>query len=196
MRLLDIEAKAPLYTLFVEMSNPNGLEHIRAFGWQASYIAEGIHVLDHSQKPYYYMFTIQRWLELAMDLIGLFLALILICITTFYRQTTTQAALGLSMLNLITFGNILNLAVSAWTKLETALGAIARLRTFVSETPSELRSERNQPLPAQWPQAGNVEFINVFAKYQYVSPKRMFPGGEGEMTYVDRVTEKQTHRQS
>jgi ABC-type multidrug transport system fused ATPase/permease subunit len=166
MRYLDIEAKAPLYTLFTDMSSPNGLEHIRAFGWQEDFLQENLRVLDYSQGPYYYMYTIQRWLELAMDLIGLFIALILICMTTFFRQMTTQAGLGLSLLNLITYSNMLNLAVGCWTTLETSLGALARLRTFVNTTPQEASCEDNNHVPPQWPHSGHIEFVNVSAKYQ------------------------------
>ena len=168
MRYLDIEAKAPLYTVFTDMSNPNGLEHIRAFGWQERLTAEGIQALEFSQKPFYYMYTVQRWLELSMDLIGLSMALILICIATFYRQTTSQAGLGLSMLNLITFGNMMNLFISAWTELETSLGALARLRTFVTTTPQETTGEEptQTSLPPKWPQSGCVVLDNVSSKYQ------------------------------
>ena len=166
IRYLDIEAKAPLYTLFTDMSSPNGLEHIRAFGWQEDFLQENFRVLDYSQGPYYYMYTIQRWLELAMDLIGLFIALILICMTTFFRQMTTQAGLGLSLLNLVTFSNMLNLAIGSWTTLETSLGALARLRTFVNTTPQEVSSKESSHVSTQWPNSGHIEFFNVSAKYQ------------------------------
>lgn len=180
MRHLDIEAKAPLYTLFTETSTPNGLEHIRAFGWQLEFTKESMRALDYSQIPYYYMYTIQRWLELSMDLIGLFVATILICITTFFRQTTSQAGLGLSLLNLVTYSNMVNILVAAWTNLETSLGAILRLRTFVNGTPQEdVREEKKQTAgngtkydgvspPLQWPESGSVRIANVNAKYQSV----------------------------
>lgn len=168
MRFLDIEAKSPLYTVFTDMASPNGLEHIRAFGWQDQFTTEGIQALEFSQKPFYYMYTIQRWLELSMDLIGLFIALILISVTTFYRQTTSQAGLGLSMLNLITFSNMLNLFMNAWTQLETSLGALARLRTFVTSTPQETTEQetKRESVPPKWPQSGRVVLNSVSAKYQ------------------------------
>jgi ABC-type multidrug transport system fused ATPase/permease subunit len=111
------------------------------------------------------MFTIQRWLELAMDCTTLVLAVTLVATTTFYKETTTQAALGLSMLNLVTFSTLLNMVIGAWITMETALGAIARLRSFISTTPvEECRSIVS--LPQNWPNAGNVEFVNVTAKYK------------------------------
>ena len=167
MRYLDIEAKAPLYTLFTETSTLNGLEHIRAFGWQRNFTSESMHALDHSQKPFYYLFAIQRWLELSMDLIGFFVALILICVSVSFREVTSQAGVGLSLLNLITFSSFVSQFVGSWINLEISLGALARLRTFLSSTPKEHLAEGGgAQLPPQWPHLGRVQFTNVTAKYQ------------------------------
>jgi ABC-type multidrug transport system fused ATPase/permease subunit len=182
LRLLDIEAAAPLYTLFTETST-HGLEHIRAFGWQIDFTKETYHALDYSQRPYYYMNAIQRWLQLSMDLVGLFIALIIISTTLSFRQTTSQAGLGLSLLYLVDLSHMLKGFVSAWTDLETSLGALARLRTFLNSTPQESESQdgvkegttekqaligspNDEGLPPQWPQSGNVQFTSVNAKYQ------------------------------
>ena len=167
IRYLDIEAKSPLYTLFTDVSSPNGLEHIRAFGWETYFFQESIHALDFSQSPYYYMFTIQRWLELAMDLLSLCIAFVLVSMTMFLRHTTTEAGIGLSLLSLIGFSNVVNFFVGGWIRLETSLGALARLRTFVNSTPQEGGSyEESSHVPRHWPQFGAVEFSNVSAKYQ------------------------------
>lgn len=162
---LNTEAKTPLYTLAVEISS--GLEHIRAFGWQSDFIDEALRALDSSQKPYYYTFAIERWLELAIDCSSLWLAIVLISITTICKESTSQTAMGLSLLNLTTFGYMLNRAVMAWTTLETALGAVLRLRDFISRMPAEARGDEVQ-LPSRWPQSGNIVFSNVTAKYRYV----------------------------
>jgi ABC-type multidrug transport system fused ATPase/permease subunit len=162
-RLLDIESKVPLYSLFAEMSS--GVEHIRAFGWESSFVDESIEALDYSQKPFYYRAALQSWLELAMDLSIMVLAVTLVIVATVFKDTTSQAALGLSLLNLITFSNMLNFAVAAWTLLETALGAVARLRTFLSKTPNE-EQQGEVSLPSHWPHTGTIVFSNVTAKYK------------------------------
>ncbi|KAK3192622.1 hypothetical protein K4F52_001421 [Lecanicillium sp. MT-2017a] len=163
LRHLDAEAKTPIYTLYTEMAA--GLEHIRAFGWQSTFTSELMQALDNSQKPYYYTFAVQRWLELSIDMSSLALAVVLVSITTIYKDSTSEAAMGLTMLNLVTFGNMLNLAVVAWSTLETALGAVMRFRHFVDSTPSENVGDDIQ-LPTRWPRSGNIVFSNVTAKYQ------------------------------
>ena len=165
LRHLNTEAKTPLYTLFVEMSS--GLEHIRAFGWQSGFGDETVKALESSQKPYYYMFAIKCWLELAIDFSSLGLVLVVVFTTTVYKESTREAAMGLTMVNLVNFSSVLNAAVLAWTKLETALGSVLRLRDFTSTTPAEATGDEIS-LPPQWPQSGNIEFSNVTAKYRYV----------------------------
>jgi ATP-binding cassette subfamily C (CFTR/MRP) protein 1 len=75
MRLLDLEAKSPLYSHFLE--SLSGLVTIRAFGWGENFQVQNHVFLDISQKPYYLLFCIQRWLALILDLLVMVLAVIL-----------------------------------------------------------------------------------------------------------------------
>lgn len=75
MRLLDLEAKSPLYSHFIE--SLQGLVTIRAFGWAEEFNRKNLSILDVSQKPYYLLFCIQRWLALVLDLLVTALAVIL-----------------------------------------------------------------------------------------------------------------------
>ncbi|KAL0937146.1 ABC multidrug transporter [Colletotrichum truncatum] len=55
-----------------------------------------------------------------------------------------------------------------WTVLETSIGAVARIRQFAKETPSEKRNlvDGGKP-PSGWPLKGAIEFknVNVTARY-------------------------------
>lgn len=64
LRLLDLESKSPLYSHFTETLS--GLTTIRAFGWQTQSAAKNRRLLDISQKPYYLLYCIQRWLNLVL----------------------------------------------------------------------------------------------------------------------------------
>src|SRR5512140_1164350 len=67
LRLMDLEAKAPFYTLFEE--SLRGLVTIRAFGWQQRLEDKNHALLDRSQRPFYLLFAVQRWLTLVLDLV-------------------------------------------------------------------------------------------------------------------------------
>ncbi|KAF4625089.1 hypothetical protein G7Y89_g13080 [Cudoniella acicularis] len=58
IRLLDLEAKSPLFTQFLDLLQ--GLPSVRAFAWEARFKEKYLELLDASQRPYYLLFCIQR----------------------------------------------------------------------------------------------------------------------------------------
>lgn len=163
MRLLDLETKTPLYTHFTETLA--GVSTIRAFGWTQDFMDDNARRLDLSQKPFYTMFCIQRWLQVVLDLFIAGMALLLVSLALKVVGSTSQGAIGLAMVNLLSFNLTLKYVIDSWTNLETSLGAIARLKWFMQSTPEEHKeAEKESPL-ADWPAQGVVEFENVTASY-------------------------------
>lgn len=165
MRLLDLEAKTPLYTQFTEITA--GLATIRSFGWTNEFLAESFRMLNTSQKPFYLMFCIQRWLELVLDLFVAGMAILLVTIALRIPGTTSEGAIGLAMVNLLGLNMTLTTVIDQWTTLETSLGAIARLKSFISDTPNENKSGETE-VPYNWPR-GRIVFDGVTASYRYVT---------------------------
>ena len=94
LRLLDLEARSPLYSHFLETLT--GLTTIRAFGWQGHEITTNEKFLDESQRPYYMMISIQRWLSFALDLVGAGTAVTLVALAVNLREKTSGGMLGVS----------------------------------------------------------------------------------------------------
>ncbi|KAK7736159.1 hypothetical protein SLS53_007187 [Cytospora paraplurivora] len=166
VRHLDLESKSPLYTHFTETLN--GIVTIRAFGWQRDSFEDQLRLLDVSQKPYYLLFCIQRWLAVVLDLFVTVIAAILVALAVKVTHTTSSGAIGLSMVSLISLNTDLSRIITAWTNLETSLGAIARLRDFVRDTPQEedAGAESLPAVPQGWPSAGAIDFKHVDATYK------------------------------
>ncbi|KAJ3493495.1 hypothetical protein NLG97_g4700 [Lecanicillium saksenae] len=162
MRYLDLESHTPLYTQFLELSS--GLRHIRAFGWEEELLAESFKLIDTSQTPFYTMYAIQQWLGFTLDCMSSILAIVMVIIATHLPQSTSQAALGLGFMHVITVGGTTCKLIEAWTKLETALGSLLRIYLFTIETPVEAQ-ETVAKLPDVWPGAGKIEFEEVTARY-------------------------------
>ncbi|TQB72810.1 hypothetical protein MPDQ_006453 [Monascus purpureus] len=164
LRLLDLEVKSPLYSNFIETLN--GLVTIRAFGWSAQLQELNTKLLDESQKPVYLLYCVQRWLTLVMDMLVACLAIVLIILTVFLKGSTSGGAIGVALVNIMTFNQGLTNMIKWYTSLETALGAISRVKKFESETMSE---ERTTPtlgvVDQKWPRSGAIEFQNVSASY-------------------------------
>lgn len=165
LRLLDIEAKAPIYTHLAECSE--GIEHIRAFQWEQQYLSKGLDLLDQSQKPFYFRFCMQRWLGLVLNLIVAATGVFLVALAL-YQGSTTQAALGLGLLKVMQIGPDLINLFEKWINLETSLGALTRIRSFEKEAPregTEAGRDGNLSVPGDWPQRGHIQVNNVTANY-------------------------------
>lgn len=168
MRLLDLEAKSPLFSQFIE--SLSGLVTIRAFGWASAFEKQNLVLLDASQKPFYLLYCIQRWLELALDLAVTVLGVILMVLVVKLRSDFGAGFVGLAILNVITFGQSLSEILRNWANLETSIGAIARIRDFVTITANENRPDEKQLTRhgdlSAWPSKGAIEFRNICASYQ------------------------------
>lgn len=168
LRLLDLEAKSPLYSHFIETLS--GLTTIRALGWGERFAEQSLTLLDGSQKAWYMLLCVQRWLALVLDMIVALLAVILMILVVKLRADMGAGYVGLALLNIMGFNMLLTLILKNWTDLETSVGAVARCRAFATQTPSEdLDGETTTPPPG-WPSRGAIEFRNVSASYTLDSP--------------------------
>ena len=163
MRFLDLEAKAPLYSHFQETLG--GLASIRAFGWGDQFTQQNLDLLDQSQRPFYLMFCIQRWLAVVLDLLVAGLATVLMVIVVSLREKIDPALVGLGLLNVMTFNVYLTQLVQMWTQMETSIGAIARLRDFVKTTDNERQKEESLEPEEEWPHEGALEISHFAASY-------------------------------
>lgn len=165
LRFLDLEAKAPLYSHFTDCLQ--GLVTLRAFGWQHGMEKKNIELLDHSQKPFYFMFAIQRWLTLSLDLVVAGIAVLLIILVVVLRGTSLGAgSVGVALLNVIQFSQTIKLLVTFWTNLETHIGSILRVKGFTQNVKSEDLPGEDGEVPPNWPSNGAVTFHSVSAAYR------------------------------
>ncbi|CAG8957988.1 hypothetical protein HYFRA_00000331 [Hymenoscyphus fraxineus] len=167
IRLLDLEAKSPLYTTFLETLQ--GLPTIRAFSRGPHLISHSLSLLDVSQKPFYALFAVQRWLVLVLDLVVAGIAILLCVLVVSLRGTIDAGFVGVALLNVVLFGQSVKLLLTYWTNLETHIGSIARVKAFTKEAKSEESDlgggERKAP-PDSWPERGEILFEGVSAGYK------------------------------
>ncbi|KAM5346374.1 hypothetical protein ACJ41O_009379 [Fusarium nematophilum] len=161
VRLLDLEAKSPLYTHFIDTIK--GVTTIRAFGWQSLDIARNNELLDRSQRPAYLLAVIQQWLTSTLHLIVTGIAVLLVALATQLR--TNAGMTGAGLISLLTFSDGVSSLIRSYTSLETSLGAVSRLRSF-SDTvkPEDQPGEDIEP-PESWPQSGRIDINDVSASY-------------------------------
>lgn len=177
LRFLDLEAKTPLYSQFLEtlagysqfLETLAGLATIRAFSWQEDLIKLSARRLNSSQKPFYLLFSVQRWLNLVLDLITAALAIILTAVAIALKGSISAGFAGVALYNVMSLSGVMKSTVSTWTLLETSNGAVARVKSFEENTPSEqLPAETGTP-PDNWPDKGAIKLDNICASYKYVN---------------------------
>lgn len=166
VRLLDIEAKAPLFKHFIE--TVRGISSVRAFGWYSAFATKSDAIINDSQKPIYMLFCIQQWLTLVLDLVVGAIAVILVAVITSFPRHFQAASIGVALNLLLTFNQTLAQAIKEWTMMETSIGAVARIQSFVKETPQEEIGTRSADVSqsSMWPSKGSVIFSNVTAAYR------------------------------
>lgn len=96
---MDLEAKAPLCTNFLETLA--GIATIRAFGWTDAFRARNRQLLDDSQVPFYLLQAIQNWLRLVLELMVAGLVVILVSLAVGLRSRVDPGYLGLALVGAV-----------------------------------------------------------------------------------------------
>ncbi|KAK2600118.1 hypothetical protein QQS21_005133 [Conoideocrella luteorostrata] len=165
LRHLDIETKAPLYSQFVE--SLDGLASIRAFGWQEPLKVLLYDHLEKSQRPFYLLLVIQRWLSVVLDcLTAGFVLLLLIIVIIGLRHQVSPGFAGVALANLINLSGSLTTVVNVWTQMETSIASIQRIRDFEKDVPSETKGLSKTAVTSDWPSKGEINIQNLVATYK------------------------------
>ncbi|TVY93830.1 ABC transporter [Lachnellula willkommii] len=163
IRLFDLEAKPPLFTQFLDLLC--GLSTVRAFAWGPRFTEQYLDLLDASQRPYYLLFCIQRWLGLVLDLMTALLVTIMMVLVVKLRAQLSAQYVALAFVQIMSFGQSLAHVIQDWTQLETSFGAVARVKTFCEDTESENQPTEKETVPENWPAHGHVKMENIVASY-------------------------------
>ena len=128
-------------------------------------------LLDESQRPRYFLNMLQHWLEVVLNMTVGILAVIFVALATQVRGFSAGSA-GVGLISLMAFGGLLNGLVRNFTYLETATGALSRLRSFIDKAPapegsaSSDSADTSSELPPDWPARGTIKMDNVSASYE------------------------------
>ncbi|KAJ5935489.1 hypothetical protein N7466_005036 [Penicillium verhagenii] len=161
VRLLDIEAKSHLVSHFLEAMQ--GVTILKALGWRSHFQEAFEKNFRHSQRPFYMLFCIQQWLTLVLDLISGGMAVVLIAITASLRGNFSGGSVGVALYMVMTFNQSLTQLINTWISLETSIGAVYRVKTFMQDTPSESGLDARSATAAF--SKGAIDIENLTASY-------------------------------
>ncbi|KFY68700.1 hypothetical protein V496_00844 [Pseudogymnoascus sp. VKM F-4515 (FW-2607)] len=163
LRFLELESRAAVFSSFLE--SVEGLETIRSFGWAREVIRDNVWCVENSQRPEFLLLSLQRWLNIVLDLLAAAVATSVIAIAVAFQGRISGGQVGIALNIMLVANTTLLRLVENWTMLEISLGAVARLKALEEMTPSEGgKNEKFEP-PDNWPSRGRIEFKNVTASY-------------------------------
>ncbi|KAK4168151.1 ABC transporter [Cladorrhinum sp. PSN259] len=164
MRSLDLEEKAPLYTHFLETLS--ALPTIRAFATTHFFTLHNYTLVDRSQKPWYLMYVIQKWLGLVLDLAIAGLAALVVGLAVGPLRTTISPGFtGVSLTQIVSFTGYLKMLVLFWAQMQMAMEAVRRVRDFGRDTEVEADQVGEGNAGENWPECGEVVIKGLGAKY-------------------------------
>ncbi|KAJ6784523.1 hypothetical protein PWT90_06058 [Aphanocladium album] len=163
LRLLELDTAKGMVRHLTETAH--GIEHIRAFRWHKE-VAKRFHeVFDITQRPFYFLSCIQLWLQGVLGFSTGVAAIIVVTMAVKFPHTASASSIGLAFMSLVNFSIYLEEFISASVDLETALGAVARIRTYGAITPVE-EFQGGPPIPEEWPASGRIELNSLSAFYK------------------------------
>ncbi|CAG1973904.1 unnamed protein product [Fusarium graminearum] len=162
LRLLDLEAKSPLYAHFLDTIR--GIATVRAQKLRDQEILFNQDLLNLSQRPAYLLAMAQRFLATFLNLIVMVLAVGVVAISTQLR--TNSGFAGSSLVTLMSWGESISSLIQYYTQVEVSIGAVSRLKAFAQNVPSENLDQEDLEPAEEWPTQGDIAIRGVSASYK------------------------------
>ncbi|KAF9388063.1 hypothetical protein CPC16_006719 [Podila verticillata] len=129
------------------------------------FMADLLDKIDHSNRPFYFLWIANRWLSVRSDSIGGAVALssgIFILMNPIGIDAGTA---GLALTYALEFVALVNFLVREYTEIEMELNAIERITEYteMAQEPAAI-VEGHRP-PAAWPTGGSIEVQDLELKY-------------------------------
>ncbi|KAJ3148342.1 hypothetical protein HDU86_007451 [Geranomyces michiganensis] len=168
LKRLDSITRSPIYSHFSETLV--GAATIRAYGAEKRFMDESNARVDTNHRAFFYLWTSNRWLGIRVDFVGAMVsfsaAMAILASIHLGNGVLDPGSAGLSLSYALTFTDALLWVVRMHAVMEMSMNSVERVTEYLKipqEAPAE-SSRENKP-PADWPQAGRVEFRNLTARY-------------------------------
>lgn len=111
------------------------------------------------------LYCIQQCLGFVLDSLVAVIAVALVATVVFLHRKFNPGDVGVALTMVMTFNTSLMQLIKFWTMMETSIGAIARVKSFVANTEPEDSAASHQAIPALWPMKGSIQISDLTAAY-------------------------------
>ena len=165
LRRLDLTSRSPIYTLFSETVDADGLRTIRAMKAQEMCLRMMTERCTASQHPAWLLLAVQKWLELTLNMCVTLVNTLLVLIAVVNRHSTSAGILALAMSEAAGLNLDFIILIVEWTNVEMCITSIERIQEYIELPPQEKLSLSAQALNPDWLKRGAIRFTNVSARY-------------------------------
>lgn len=159
---------SPIFADFSQMLT--GIATIRAYGVQGEFFEKFRASLDHATACTEWMFFVDYWLVLRLDVIGGFLSCIIaiFVLATLPYDFVPAGYFGLSLSFSIELTIILKFGVQVMAMLESHMSSVDRIFEYTDKIEPEAPDviEGVDPEPGTWPKDGNITLSNISMRYR------------------------------
>ncbi|KAK8847661.1 hypothetical protein IAR55_005520 [Kwoniella newhampshirensis] len=173
LRRLDLTSKSPIYTLFSETIDADGLRTIRAMRAQDTCRSLMTEQTTASQHPAWLIMAVQKWLELALNLCVTLVNTLLVVIAVIDRRSTSAGILAAGLTAAANMNENIVHTVVSWTDVEMSITSVERVQEYIELPPQESAPSKYPPTSSSkskqeqsWLQSGGIQISHVTARYQ------------------------------
>ncbi|ORY27634.1 P-loop containing nucleoside triphosphate hydrolase protein [Naematelia encephala] len=168
LRRLDLTTKSPIYSLFSETVDTDGLRTIRAMRAQEGCLALMTERCTTSQFPAWLVMAVRKWLELALNLLVTLVNTLLVLIAVANRHSTSAGILAVALTEAASMNSTIGLLVTEWTQVEMSITSVERIQEYIELPAQETASSSKLALSIErdWLKRGAIALHHVTARYR------------------------------
>lgn len=138
----------------------DGLAIVRA-GKLQEFLRDHTHrIIAQSQKAFHVQYSLQRWLQIVINLIAAAIAIIFTVTAILTRSNRSAGLVAIGLTNLISLSYSLNQLLQQLALMETALIATRRIQELIQKSDDVEKVDKKPSFDL-----GGIEFKNVTCRY-------------------------------
>lgn len=164
LKRLESVQRSPLYQQFGETLS--GIVTIRAYGDERRFIRDNQNRVDTHNRPFIYLWAVNRWLALRVDFTGALVAFFAGTFVILNIGKIDAGSAGLSLTYAVMFTENVLWLVRLYAVNEQNMNSVERIKEYI-EVDQEAKAIIDETRPAgNWPSHGGIQFVNYTTRYR------------------------------
>lgn len=156
--------QSPLFQHFGETLN--GVVTIRAYGDYTRFLIDNCAHINASNRPYYYIWAVNRWLSARLDVAGALVSGVTASFVILQVGSIDAGAAGLALTYAATFPELLMYLVRSYSQAELQFNSVERVEEYIDVEHEGAAILPDSRPPSNWPADGGVEFKDYTTRYR------------------------------